>query len=133
MILEIKKLNALKKYVGNFKYSYKADNDKLILPLTEFSGDIKVWGKYEIYDDDSVGIDLNIAYNIKGQCSYCLNNAEKDIEFFEEILFVPENDPDNYYYDGNKLDLTAAVNEAILFSQPDVLLCKPDCKGINVN
>ena len=133
MILEIKKLNALKKYVGNFKYSYKADNDKLILPLTEFSGDIKVWGKYEIYDDDSVGIDLNIAYKIKGQCSYCLNNAEKDIEFFEEILFVPENDPDNYYYDGNKLDLTAAVNEAILFSQPDVLLCKPDCKGINVN
>ncbi|MBO5328536.1 MAG: DUF177 domain-containing protein [Clostridia bacterium] len=133
MILEIKKLNALKKYVGDFEYSYKADNDKLILPLTEFSGDIKVWGKYEIYDDDSVGIDLNIAYKIKGQCSYCLNNAEKDIEFFEEILFVPENDPDNYYYDGNKLDLTAAVNEAILFSQPDVLLCKPDCKGINVN
>lgn len=133
MIIEVKRLNALKRYSGDFEFLYNAPQDKLILPLAQFDGEVKVWGKYEIYDDETVGIDLNIAYSLKGQCSYCLSNAKKRIEYYDELLFVPENDPDNYYYDGTKIDLTSAVNDAILFSQPEVLLCKDDCKGIDIN
>jgi len=133
MIIEVRKLNALKKYTGEFEFVYNAPKDKLLLPFVEFEGDIKVKGVFEICEDDSVGVDFSIYYLLKGQCSYCLKPAQKSVEFYSEVLFVPEDDPDYYFYDGNRIDLAPAVNDAILFSQPDVLLCREDCEGININ
>lgn len=133
MIIEVKKLNALKKYTGDFVFAYSAPQEQVLLPFARIEGDVKVEGSYEIYDDDSVAVDLKISYALVGQCSYCLKNARKQIEYSDELLFVPERDPDNYFYDGIKIDLTTAVNDAILFSQPDVLLCSEDCKGIEIN
>ena len=74
-----------------------------------------------------------MSYRIVGQCSYCLEDAEKDVEKAFEILFVTGDDEDNYHYDGISIDLKPAVNDAILFSQPNLILCKEDCTGIDVN
>lgn len=133
MIIEVKKLNALKKYSGDFVFSYPAPQDKVLLPLTRIEGDVKVEGTYEIYDDDSVAVRFTVGYLLAGSCSYCLSDASKKIEYSDEVLYVPEKDPDNYEYDGIKIDLKSAVDDAILFSQPDVLLCREDCQGIDVN
>ena len=90
--------------------------------------------KIHIYEDDSVGVDFTIKYGLEGQCSYCLEKARKQVEYYSEVLFVADKDDnDNYYYDGIKIDLTAAVNDALLFSQPEVLLCKEGCQGIKIN
>ena len=132
MILEVKKLNAQKKYSGNFEFDYSPCDNLCLLPLSEIQTPVKVTGEYEIYEDDSVGIKLTVAYKITGQCSYCLNAAEEDVNFTSDILFVPEKDDDNYYYDGIKINLETAAKDAILISQPAVLLCKKDCKGIDV-
>ncbi len=132
MELEIKKLNALRKYLGEFSFDYIPPENLNLVPLCKISGAVKVFGEYEIFDDDSVEIKLTIGYCLKGQCSYCLIDAEQKIEFTSEILYLTEKDDDNYYYDGNKLDLKSAVDDAILISQPNVLLCKEDCKGIDV-
>ncbi len=132
MELEIKKLNALRKYTGEFSFEYAPAEDLNLVPLCKISGTVKVSGEYEIFEDDSVEIRLTVDYYLKGQCSYCLNDAEKQIKFTTEVLYLTEKDNDNYYYDGNKLDLKPAVNDAILISQPNVLLCKEDCKGIDV-
>lgn len=132
MELEIKKLNALRKYTGEFSFEYAPAEDLNLVPLCKINGMVKVSGEYEIFDDDSVEIRLTVDYYLKGQCSYCLNDAEKQIKFTTEVLYLTEKDNDNYYYDGNKLDLKPAVNDAILISQPNVLLCKEDCKGIDV-
>lgn len=134
MIIEVKKLLAHKQYDGNFAFDYIPAQDKLLLPLAKVDGAVKVEGRYEIYEDDSVGVTFTISYRIVGQCSYCLNDAEKVVEFESDVLFVlDKNDFDNYYYDGIKIDLTTAVDDAFVFSQPNVLLCKEGCNGIKLN
>ena len=133
MKIQVKKLNALKKYSGSFEFDYEPPADLCLIPLCKIEGSVQISGNYEIYDDDSVGINFTVKYLITGQCSYCLNDAKKQIEKPFEVLFVPEDDSDNYSYDGVTIDLTTAVNDAILFSQPNLLLCREDCAGIDVN
>ncbi len=125
MIIEVKKLIALRKYVGDFAYECPPPEGKIVLPFSEADGNIKVSGSYEIYEDDSVGVSLTISYALKGQCSYCLEDARCNISYSYEALFVTDkNDADNYYYDGTKLDIQPAVEDAFVFSQPKVLLCE---------
>ena len=132
MEIEVRKLNALKKYEGVFEYEYEPPEDSCLVPLCKIEGKVKVSGKYEIYEDDSVGITLTVNYKIAGQCSYCLNDAQQEVSFTQEILYVTEKDDDNYYYDGIKLDLKPAVDDAILISQPNIILCREGCTGIDV-
>lgn len=131
MELEVKRLIAHGEYTGNFSFCYLPSENLCLVPLCKI-GEVKVSGEYEFFDDDSVGIKLTVNYLLSGQCSYCLNDAKKEISYTSEVLFVPENDDENYYYDGNKINLKTAVDDAILMSQPYVLLCKEDCKGIDV-
>lgn len=134
MILEIKKLMARAAYTGDFSFEYQPPQDSMLIPLCRFKGGVKVSGSYEIFEDDEVEVTLTVVYGIVGQCSYCLADAEKSVESSAEVLFVTDkNDCDNYVYDGNRLDLSAAVNDLVLFSQPKVLLCKEDCKGLKLN
>ena len=133
MKIEVKKLNALKKYNGSFAFEYRPSADACLIPRCSIDGDVKVKGSYEIYEDDSVGVNFTVSYRLSGQCSYCLNDASADVEKTFEILFVTGNDPDNYSYDGYSIDLKTAVNDAILFSQPNVILCREDCQGIDIN
>ena len=133
MKIEVKKLNALKKYTGSFEFAYEPPADLCLVPLCTIEGKVLVKGDYEIYEDDSVGANLTVSYRISGQCSYCLNEASKEIEKTFEILFVPEDDGDNYSYDGVCINLKTAVDDAILFSQPNLILCREDCSGIDLN
>lgn len=134
MIIEVKKLIAHRQYEGDFTFDYTPAQDKLLLPLAKLDGTVRVEGRYEIYENDSVGVVFTISYKLKGQCSYCLEDAEKDIVFDSDVLFVPDKDDlDNYYYDGLEINLTTAVDDAFVISQPDVLLCKEGCSGIKLN
>lgn len=133
MKIEVKKLIALGKYTGSLVYDYSVPEILCVIPLCRIDSVAKVKVDYEIYEDDAVGVTLTVNYRIAGKCSYCLNDAEKQIEFTSDILFVPEKDDENYYYDGVNIDLTTAVDDAILISQPQILLCKEDCTGIDVN
>lgn len=132
MELEISKLLSRGQFNGDFEFAYNPTEDLCMVPLCKIEGDITVRGSFQIYDDDSVEVKLNLTYLISGQCSYCLNDASKKIVFDTEVLFVPEKNEDDYFYDGRKVDLKTAVNEAILMSQPSVILCKEDCDGIVV-
>lgn len=133
MIIDIGKLKARGEYEGEFSYEFQPTDDKLLLPLCTFKGAAKAEGRYTIYDDDSVGVEFTLSYCLSGQCSYCLEKTEKRIEYQSDVLFVTDKqDGDNYYYDGRRLDMTCALNDALLFGQPEVLLCKEDCKGIKI-
>lgn len=133
MKIQVKKLIAQNNFTGEFDYALQSSKDTCLIPLCQIGGDIKIKGKFEIFDDDSVAVNFTVSYIIKGQCSYCLNDAEKFIEKDFDILFVTEDDPDNYRYDGVAIDLQTAFEEAIFFSQPNILLCKEDCAGVDVN
>lgn len=133
MKIEVKKLNALKKYTGGFEFEYNPPQSLCLVPLCKIAGAVRVKGDYEIYDDDSVGVNLTVGYRIEGQCSYCLSEAACNVEKTYDILFVTEDETEDYSYDGTSIDLTTAVNDAILFSQPNIVLCREGCTGIDVN
>ena len=132
MIIDVARLIALKKFNGGFSFEYDCPADLVILPSARIEGKVKVEGEYEIYEDDSVGVNLKISYLLAGQCSYCLESATKQVEYETDVLYLPEDDGENYSYNGLKINLTTAVNDAVLFSQPQILLCRPDCKGIEI-
>ena len=134
MVLEIRKLMAKGAYSGDFSFVFLPPQDSLIVPLCSFDGEVTVSGSYEIFDNDEVEVSFTLSYALAGQCSYCLADTRKQIEYKSDVLFVTDkNDLDNYVYDGNMLDLSKAVFDALLFSQPDVLLCNEDCKGIKID
>ncbi len=125
MVLEIKRLLAKGEYRGKISYEFTPEKDVLLIPLCSFVGPVSVCGEYEIFDGGEVELEFEITYKLKGQCSYCLAEAEKVIKFSSEVLFVTDKDDlDNYYYDGVRLDLSKAISDALLISQPEVLLCK---------
>ncbi len=133
MKIEVRKLNALKRYTGDFGFEYEPASDMCLVPLCKIDGKVSVKGDYEIYEDDSVVVNFTVKYRIVGQCSYCLSEAVKTVEKDFSVLFVTEDDNENYSYDGLTVNLKTAVDDAILFSQPDVVLCREDCTGIDVN
>ena len=132
MIIDIARQIALKNFRGSFSFEYDCPKDLVILPAASVEGKVKVEGEYEIFEDNSVGVHLKISYLLAGQCSYCLEPAKKQIEYEQDILYLTEDDGENYSYNGLKINLTTAVNDAVLFSQPQVLLCREDCKGIEI-
>ncbi len=133
MVIDVKKSAARGQYEGDFSFTLEPSADKLLIPLCSFGGAVNIEGRYTIYEDDSVGVAFTISYKLVGQCSYCLERAEKQIVYDSDVMFVTDKDDgDNYYYDGIRLDLTSAVNDALLFSQPEVLLCKEGCEGIKI-
>ncbi len=133
MVIEVKKLVGKGKYTGEFAFDYVPDADKVLVPLSKIDK-VRVEGSFEIFDDDSVGVNFTLSYTLRGQCSYCLADAEQQIGYSSEVLFVTDKDDcDNYVYDGIKADLKVAVDDALLFSQPAVLLCKEGCEGIKIN
>ncbi|MDE6868240.1 MAG: DUF177 domain-containing protein [Clostridia bacterium] len=133
MKIQVQKQIALKQFTGNFGFSFEPSEEACLVPLCRIEGAVKVDGSFEIYDDDSVGVNFTVEYVLSGQCSYCLSDAKQAVKQDFDVLFVTEDDPDNYTYDGRVIDLTKAVTDAILFSQPNLILCKEDCGGIDVN
>ncbi len=132
MIIDVARQLALKNYRGAFRFEHDCPQEFVILPSARIAGKVTVEGEFEIYDDDSVGVAFRVSYLIAGQCSYCLEPAQKQVEYEAEVLYLTEDDGENYSYDGSRLDLTTAVNDAILFSQPQVLLCREGCSGIDI-
>lgn len=129
MILEIKRLLAKGEYRGVVSFDFTPPHDSLLLPLCSFDGAVHFTGEYEVFDGDEVELAFEITYKLKGQCSYCLAEAQKVVNYSSEVLFVTDkNDVDNYYYDGVRLDISQAISDALYLSQPDVLLCG-DCEN----
>lgn len=134
MVLEIKKLLTKAEYCGNFSFRFQPSESEILIPLCKVDGEVVVDGEYEIFEGDEVEVSFKLSYRLKGSCSYCLEDAMQDIEYACNALFVvgsPKNE--EYSYDGNRLDLTQAVTDAFMISQPTVLLCKSDCKGIKLS
>jgi len=75
-----------------------------------------------------------------GECARCLEPASFDIDAEPEAFFLlPGTDPteldlaeDEYVEvsDKDTIDLAPAFSAALVYATPQMLLCKPDCKGL---
>jgi uncharacterized metal-binding protein YceD (DUF177 family) len=131
MIIDVRKLNAQKKYVGDMNFEYSAPDTLIDIPLVKFATPVRVDFEYELFEDDSLEIRGTVSYRLIGQCSRCLKEASMEIEGELDAYFQPFKDCEDYSYTNGKIDLTQAVNEAIMASLPFLLSCGEKCVSLS--
>lgn len=137
MEIDVSKLCASGKCEGEVRFSYNPPEDCCLIPLCGIEGAVNVNCDYFICDDGKVEVRMTVDYLLSGQCSYCLKDARRHITYTADLLYDVRGhgggeEDDRYYYDGRKINLKTAVDDTILISQPNVLLCKDGCEGIDV-
>lgn len=130
MIIDVRKLNAQKKYTGSMEFDYSAPQELIEIPFVNFASPVKVSFDYELFEDDSLEIRGTVSYRLEGQCSRCLKNAATDVEGEIDAYFQPFKNGEDYSYSGGVIDLTQAINEAVMASMPFTLSCGDDCQSI---
>ena len=130
MTIDIRKLNAKKEYFGSMEFSYKAPEELIEIPFASFDGEVKVSFDYELYEDNSIEIKGKVAYRLVGQCSRCLKNACMQVEGELDAYFEPRKDEEDYSYFGGIVDLSKAVDDAIMSSMPFILSCEQECTAL---
>ena len=128
--IDVRKLNAQKKYFGRMEFDYDAPASLIEIPLVKFSAPVKVCFDYDLYEDDAFEIRGNVSFAIEGQCSRCLKEAKQTVEGELNALFEDSKDYEDYPYSGGVVDLTRALGDAIMASMPFSLSCGEDCEGI---
>ncbi len=130
MRIDIRKLNAQKQYTGSMEFEYSAPENLIDIPFVQFGAPVKVRFDYELYEDDSLEIRGTVRFQLVGQCSRCLKDATANVEGELDAYFQPFKECEDYSYVGGVVDVTQAVNEAIMASMPFTLSCGEDCKVV---
>ena len=131
MNIDIRKLNAQKKYSGSMEFEYVAPETLIEIPFVKFVGAVKVVFDYELYEDDSLEIRGTVSYRLEGQCSRCLKDASQEVVGELNAYFENRKDFEDYGYTNGIVHLENAVEDAIMASMPFTLSCGDDCKGLS--
>jgi len=131
MIVDVRKLNSQKKYSGRMEFEYSAPESLIEIPFTKFASPVKIVFDYDLYEDDSFEIRGTVSYRLEGQCSRCLKDASAEVEGDLDAYFECRKDYEDYGYTNGVIDLTKAVDDAIMASMPFLLSCGEDCEGIS--
>jgi len=86
-------------------------------------------------ENDSIFIDASFSGEMIFRCSRCLNEFKKDISGDIKFDIPVTEDEDDYtqYLQGDYLDLSVVLEEALAFSLPMKTLCNEECKGLCSN
>ncbi len=133
MIIDIRKLNAQKKYSGSMEFEYSAPETLIEIPFVNFVGTVKIVFDYDLYEDDSLEIRGTVSYKLEGQCSRCLKAAAQEVKGELDAYFEPRKDYEDYGYTNGVVDLKKAVEDAIMASMPFSISCGDDCEEISYN
>ena len=133
MLIDIRKLNAQKKYVGTMEFEYSAPETFIEIPFVKFAAPVKIVFEYELFEDNSLEISGTISYELEGQCSRCLKETKMQVEGEIDAYFENRKDYQDYGYTNGVVDITQAVEDAIMASMPFVLSCGEDCATISYN
>lgn len=132
--IDVRQLNAQKKYAGDYAFEYEGDNSLIGIPYAKFSAPVSVTLHYEILEDDSVEITGKISFTLKGACSRCLNEAEQTFRGEIDAYFVPKGgESEDYRYTGGVVDLRDCLNDAVMLTLPARLVCGENCIPLEWN
>ena len=131
MLIDIRKLNAQKKYSGTMEFEYSAPDTLIEIPFVKFVAPVKISFEYDLYEDDSLEIRGTVAYKLEGQCSRCLKEASCEVEGELDAYFEPRKDYEDYGYTNGVVDLKKAVEDAIMASMPFSISCGDACEEIS--
>ena len=131
MLIDIRKLNAQKKYSGSMEFEYSAPETLIEIPFVKFVGAVKVSFDYELYEDDSLEIRGTVEYRLEGQCSRCLKDSTQTVIGELNAYFENRKDYEDYGYTNGIIHLEKAVEDAVMASMPFTLSCGETCEGLS--
>jgi len=129
MLIDLRKLAQIGKTEENFFFEYEPQRTLTDIPNTEITAPVKINGKVTLTGKHSAYVEGEIVFTLKGECTKCLTETEKEIavDFAES---VSDEEGDNYPLNHDVIDLAKIVDDKIIMSMPVSLLCKEDCKGL---
>jgi uncharacterized protein len=133
--MQINVAQLLKEPVGAER-SYKIDELAGESNANRVAGEVKL-----VLTNRGILLTGKLEADIKGTCSRCLGEANKQITFRMEDEYFPLIDintgvhlhpaPEDFIIDNaHVLDLSEAIRQYIIMSTPTKLLCRADCPGI---
>ena len=127
--IDVLRAQALGKLSGDLSFETEADNSLIDVPFVTFSTPVFVNAHYEIFDDGKVEVSGSVKFSLKGLCSRCMKETEREIEGELSALFIPNGeDGEDYAYTGGRIKLDEAVRDAVMFALPNSFLCGDDCE-----
>ena len=129
MVIDILKLKQEAGMTSHFLFEYEAKDDLLALPDAHFRGNVILEGDASLVGKE-LFVEMIVRYVVDCPCSRCLEPAQAKVEYPFSVKYTLFPEEDAYLYKSGRADLTSAADEAILLSQPTVVYCKPDCKGL---
>ena len=133
MIIDVRKLNAQKKYRGRLEFDFVPDEELMSIPFVKFASPVRVEADYELFADDSFELIGTIRYRIEGKCSRCLKETSSEVEGELNAFFEPVDDYEDYGYTNGMIHLKDALDDAIMASMPFSLLCGEDPDEIRLS
>ena len=122
--IDVRSSVAKKIYTGELSFGFEAEEGLLEIPYVSFASPLQAELNFEIFEDDSVEVKGRISYTLKGLCSRCLSEAQQEIVYEVEGVFVPtEPQDEEYSYSNGKVDLEEFLRDSVLFSLPQTILC----------
>ncbi len=132
--IDVRKLNAQKKYAGDLQFEFEGDPSYLVIPFVSFSSPVRASIHYEILEDDSVELTGSITFSVKGSCSRCLTETEHTFSGEVEAYFVTRNaESEDYVYSGGVIHLQDCFNDALMLAMPSALVCSDACVPLTWN
>ena len=126
MIIDVRKLNATKRYSGELNFEYNAPEELIDIPFVSFLGPVQISAEYFLLEDDSLELKGKVSFVLTGKCSKCLKETSATVEGEIDAYFEDRKDAEDYSYSGGVIDLKRAVDDAILSAMPRVLSCGED-------
>ena len=129
MIIDLKKIKRSGKDSSSFFFEYEPEDQLIEIPNVNFSKKIEVVGDVILTGEHSAVIEGEVNFTIKGECTRCLKETEK--EYSVELRETADADnPEVYPVKNDTIDLSKMVDDALLMNLPLSFLCDEDCKGI---
>lgn len=125
---DVRKANAEKKYAGDLSFTFEAEPSLVEIPFVSISSPVEANLHYEILEDDSVEIAGSLTFSLKGSCSRCLKETERQVSGKVEGYFVPNGtDREDYSYSNGVIDFGEFLRDSVIFLMPARLVCSETC------
>ncbi len=121
--IDVRNAVARKNFTGELEFAFEAEQDLIDIPYVEFSSPVTAALRYEIFADDKAEVTGKLSFSLKGLCSRCLAEAEKEIVCGAEGTFAPVPKDEEYGYSNGFIDLREFLRDSVMFALPPRLLC----------
>lgn len=128
MVIDLREFKQKGQSSGDFNFNFTPDNE--ILPHgAKFLDCANVSGGLDI-DGRDVFVYGKITFTITDNCARCLTPCSQVVVLDFDEKFSIFKEEDSYLYSKDRVDLSKMINDIILSDAPQLIYCKPDCKGL---